>query len=436
VFRKKPEQTIIVEADKIASMKESLDALSWERVAQIGRMLQDGVSHKELDELSRELVAIAQANNSLLGKLGVSNESLSGVLMPSGIEMLVGKVQSQVQSHLPGHFLEAERGTASVPDVSREAFGHSTPAGLPNNPQDLHRYLSSLNMSAQAAPAPAQEQPSFFQQPAPDPNSFIPRGNTVPPVPTVPNLPAVRPAMGEGLGYRSGMVPAIGAAETGGSAFKAVFEPVITIEQRQLNAASAANPLQQGDAAAYAQAAYAQAAYAQAAGSMPAAGYVGGVPMPGPAGASAAGLASVPEVVPAPAPAAGTLSAPTPPKRRPDLTALSKTLFSGLASTSGQSGLEIKVDSGTNEVQVSVPAAQEQSCVFLNETDEKTRVIKQWAEQKEQKMMKEMLAAGIPVQPASENQDLKQVYASKDGSLFLYRDEDGHIIAVDSSKLA
>jgi hypothetical protein len=89
VFKKKsPEQQIIVEAEKVASTKESLDALSWNRVAEIAKDLQENISDDEREEYGRELLAISQANTSLIGKLGISNNSFSGQVMPSGIEVL------------------------------------------------------------------------------------------------------------------------------------------------------------------------------------------------------------------------------------------------------------------------------------------------------------------------------------------------------------
>jgi len=103
-FRKTPEQTIVVEADRIASMKERLDALSWDRVAKIGKILQAGASEEERETLARELVTISQTNTSLLDKLGVTPETLSGVVMPSGIEMLNEDVS---QDHGPASLLDA-----------------------------------------------------------------------------------------------------------------------------------------------------------------------------------------------------------------------------------------------------------------------------------------------------------------------------------------
>ncbi|MDR0513976.1 MAG: hypothetical protein LBG81_02270 [Coriobacteriaceae bacterium] len=71
MFKKSAEQHIIVEADKLASRKESFDALSWGRVAQIAKRLQGASREKDREALANELLAISQANTSLLGKLGM-----------------------------------------------------------------------------------------------------------------------------------------------------------------------------------------------------------------------------------------------------------------------------------------------------------------------------------------------------------------------------
>lgn len=97
MFRKTPEQQIVAEADKIASMKESLDALSWSRVADISKTLQENPSEKERYELARELTSIAQANTSLIHKLGFTNTTFTGQLMASGIESL-GDASNQTSS--------------------------------------------------------------------------------------------------------------------------------------------------------------------------------------------------------------------------------------------------------------------------------------------------------------------------------------------------
>ena len=53
------------EAEKIVSLKEDMDAVSWTRVLEIGNQLQEGVEEAERIALARELVSIAQTNRSL-----------------------------------------------------------------------------------------------------------------------------------------------------------------------------------------------------------------------------------------------------------------------------------------------------------------------------------------------------------------------------------
>jgi len=130
-------------------MKESLDALSWERVAAIGKILQDEASPAQRFELASELVAISQANTSLLGKLGVSTDSLSGVLMPSGIEMLY--------------------------DVAAPNFS----AG---NGGQAASILHPVVQPTTTMPDLSDDMSLFFLTPDHEASSFIPRGNVAHPV--------------------------------------------------------------------------------------------------------------------------------------------------------------------------------------------------------------------------------------------------------------
>ena len=57
------------EAEKIVSLKEDMDAVSWTRVLEIGNQLQEGVDEAERVSLARELVSIAQSNRSLYTRL-------------------------------------------------------------------------------------------------------------------------------------------------------------------------------------------------------------------------------------------------------------------------------------------------------------------------------------------------------------------------------
>ena len=75
------------EADKIATRKENLDALSWNRVEEIGQILQDCDDTATLEALGKELVAISQANTSLARKLGYDYAGKSRGEMASGMQM-------------------------------------------------------------------------------------------------------------------------------------------------------------------------------------------------------------------------------------------------------------------------------------------------------------------------------------------------------------
>lgn len=68
-------------------MAEDLDAFSWDRITQIGQRLSEEVTDEERHDLGRELKAIAQANASLYMRLGVLSAQGSGTMLSSGIEV-------------------------------------------------------------------------------------------------------------------------------------------------------------------------------------------------------------------------------------------------------------------------------------------------------------------------------------------------------------
>ena len=91
------------EADKIISLKEDMDAISWARVLEIGKILQDGVEEADRVALARELVSIAQSNRTLNVRLGIEAAPSSGRVMASGIEVMEGglaeaAIEEQVES--------------------------------------------------------------------------------------------------------------------------------------------------------------------------------------------------------------------------------------------------------------------------------------------------------------------------------------------------
>ena len=88
LFGNTPEKRIAREADKVASLKEDLDALSWGRVLDIGRELQS--KGAEGAELGAELVSIAQSNLSLATRLGIDPAPPENRVMASGVEIVEG----------------------------------------------------------------------------------------------------------------------------------------------------------------------------------------------------------------------------------------------------------------------------------------------------------------------------------------------------------
>lgn len=78
------------EAEKIVSLKEDMDAVSWTRVLEIGNQLQEGVDEAERVSLARELVSIAQSNRSLYTRLGIDPDPSFSRVMASGIEVMEG----------------------------------------------------------------------------------------------------------------------------------------------------------------------------------------------------------------------------------------------------------------------------------------------------------------------------------------------------------
>lgn len=90
MFGKSTEKRVAREADKIISLKEDMDAVSWTRVLDIGKLLQEGVDEDERIALAHELMSIAQSNRSLYTRLGIDPAPAPSRVMASGIEVLEG----------------------------------------------------------------------------------------------------------------------------------------------------------------------------------------------------------------------------------------------------------------------------------------------------------------------------------------------------------
>lgn len=84
------EKKVAREVDRIVSMKEDVDALSWGRVLEIGKLLREPADGEAVAEYARELVTIAQSNLSLASRLGMDAGAPAGAVLPSGIEVVEG----------------------------------------------------------------------------------------------------------------------------------------------------------------------------------------------------------------------------------------------------------------------------------------------------------------------------------------------------------
>ncbi len=90
MFRSGAEKRIVREADRIVSMKEDIDALSWGRVLALGKELQHRHPRGVEADLARELIGIAQSNLSLTSRLGIDSHPAADQVMASGVEMVEG----------------------------------------------------------------------------------------------------------------------------------------------------------------------------------------------------------------------------------------------------------------------------------------------------------------------------------------------------------
>lgn len=130
VFGNTAEKRIAREADRVASLKDDLDALSWGRVLEIGKQMQS----KGLDpvgvELGAELVAIAQSNISLALRLGIDPAPPEERVMASGMEVLQGGLAEAALE--PSSVLEDEAGDETFdPQEPSEGFVFRSTTELP-----------------------------------------------------------------------------------------------------------------------------------------------------------------------------------------------------------------------------------------------------------------------------------------------------------------
>ncbi len=90
VQRGRPESTvadIVRKADRLAASKEDFDALTWDRILEIGAELERGTQVERTAELAAELRLIARTNVSLNYRFGIAQPSAGVELSPAGLVM-------------------------------------------------------------------------------------------------------------------------------------------------------------------------------------------------------------------------------------------------------------------------------------------------------------------------------------------------------------
>lgn len=107
MFGGSTEKRVAREVERIVSLKEDLDARSWSRVLEIGRLL-ERADDEALAERGSELASIAQSNLSLRSRLGVGFQTSSAQMMASGMEVFEGGLAAAA--------LDGARGEEAVAD--------------------------------------------------------------------------------------------------------------------------------------------------------------------------------------------------------------------------------------------------------------------------------------------------------------------------------
>lgn len=80
-----PEKKIAQETERVSALYENSTAMSWDRVSEIGQELMDAESDTDVAELGRELTSIAQANSTMLYRMGFGRMELTSRISPAGM---------------------------------------------------------------------------------------------------------------------------------------------------------------------------------------------------------------------------------------------------------------------------------------------------------------------------------------------------------------
>lgn len=162
------------EADRIVSLKENMDALSWGRVLEIGRQLQSEVSDEVRAELARELTGIAQSNISLTARLGMDPRPPAEHLMASGVEVVEGGLAEaallQQQGEPKGAPDEADCGAGCNEEAAATAgegvAGADDDPFEPQEPVESRVFQSTTELPLAAASLCAAKEPAALAEDA------------------------------------------------------------------------------------------------------------------------------------------------------------------------------------------------------------------------------------------------------------------------------
>lgn len=103
MFENAKEKRAMREANRIVSLKEDMDVVSWERVLEIGQLLQEEGGREKCAALGSELVDVAHSNLSLYSRFGI-DPAPSAHVMSSGIEVLEGGLaEAALEEHRAAH---------------------------------------------------------------------------------------------------------------------------------------------------------------------------------------------------------------------------------------------------------------------------------------------------------------------------------------------
>lgn len=137
MFENAKEKRAMREANKIVSLKEDMDVVSWERVLEIGKLLQEEDGRERCAALGSELVEVAHSNLSLYSRFGIE-PAPSAHVMPSGIEVLEGGLaEAALEEHLAAQAEGLEDGAAGEGSTAREI-------SVPVHPEQLFSKTRSI----------------------------------------------------------------------------------------------------------------------------------------------------------------------------------------------------------------------------------------------------------------------------------------------------